>query len=250
MSISTTHLRLRSTAGMGLFYVLLCVLGQCASSSYNLTLYNNNIPKGTRNLLKLDQSLRTIFIIHGWQQSGQLPWVTEMKNAYFQTSSVNVIVLDWSEDASSLTYYPSVYVVPHIGRFLGETIYTLHSMKLIQVEATQLVGFSLGAHIAGIAAQTFTAKSNGTKIKIIVGLEAASPGYEIANEDGRLDATDAEFVQGFHTSEFGLRKPYATVDVYFNYKKIHGCGVKQPSCPWYPGVDVPPHSLYSTGKRF
>ncbi|KAK4878891.1 hypothetical protein RN001_011397 [Aquatica leii] len=229
---------------MGVFCTLLCVLGQCLDTPYKLTLYNHRNLEGTTNLNCLNASLRTVFIIHGWLQSDQQPWIQQMKNAYLDHFLANVVVLDWSEDASSNTYYPSAYKVPEVGNFLGQALYILHHKNLINIKSTQLVGFSLGAHVAGYAGQVFTAKSNGNKIKTIIGLDAASSLFEYTSNERRLDANDAEFVQGFHTSDAGVKKPYATVDVYFNFKILQGCGTRQPSCPTYPGVDVPPNSLF------
>jgi hypothetical protein len=94
-----------------------------------------------------------------------------------------------------------------------------------------VVGFSLGAHIAGYA-------GNGIKgLKRIIGLDPAGPMFACAHPDARLDETDAEFVEVIHTNGdtfnmggAGTLQRLGTVDFYPNGGWIQpGCnrGVPQ-----------------------
>ena len=62
-----------------------------------------------------------------------------------------------------------------------------------------IIGFSLGAHVAGFAGKMI--KSNGRKRKIgrITGLDPANPGFNYDSPLVRLDKSDAKFVDIIHT---------------------------------------------------
>ena len=62
-----------------------------------------------------------------------------------------------------------------------------------------LVGHSLGAHVVGFCAKKLQELGVG-KIKKITGLDPAFPFFELAGVSGRLDKSDAEFVQIIHTN--------------------------------------------------
>lgn len=55
-------------------------------------------------------------------------------------------------------------------------------------------------------------------------MDAAEPLFDESNTTGRLDASDALFVQGIHTSIYGVQYPIGDADYYAND------GVNQPGC--------------------
>lgn len=64
-----------------------------------------------------------------------------------------------------------------------------------------MIGFNLGAHIAGF------------RIGKVIGLDPAGPLFDINDPRTRLDASDAIHVIALHTSDyFGIRRSVATVD--------------------------------------
>ncbi|KAK5638615.1 hypothetical protein RI129_012910 [Pyrocoelia pectoralis] len=194
----------------------------CSTSTgeWTFTLYTNNI-FGTTNLSEANPSAPTIILIHGWQQTGNVTWMTLLKNTYLSRFSIiNVIILDWSKDANML-YEFAASAVPKIGYQLANCIYELKNTNTIEINTLKLVGFSLGAHIAGYAD--------------IVGIEAAGLYFESNPIDQRLDESDADMVQGIHTTVWptGMASRYGKVDVYFNTFS-RGCGIKQPGCPANP----------------
>lgn len=98
----------------------------------------------------------------------------------------------------------------------------MHENDAIRFNELTLVGFSLGAHIAGIAGKSV----RFGKINTIIGLDPAGPMFSIENPENRLDSTDAEYVECIHTNSrltgFGL--PIGHADFYPNG------GFHQPGC--------------------
>ncbi|KAL4705449.1 hypothetical protein ACJJTC_012836 [Scirpophaga incertulas] len=95
----------------------------------------------------------------------------------------------------------------------------------VPLSSIHLIGFSLGAHVAGITGKLVQQKL-GSKIGRITALDPAKPCFLKAS-DYRLGKDDADFVQVVHSSSgvLGLEQPLGHVDVYMN-----GVDVKQPEC--------------------
>ncbi|XP_070537993.1 pancreatic triacylglycerol lipase-like [Ptychodera flava] len=103
-----------------------------------------------------------------------------------------------------------------------------------------LVGFSLGAQVAGYAGQRTPGLGR------ITGLDPAQPYFEYKDPLVRLDPSDAEFVDVIHTDGnsvltlgFGLFQPSGHIDFYPNG------GKKQPGCATFNNTDGQYH--LSTG---
>ncbi|KXJ06654.1 Pancreatic triacylglycerol lipase [Exaiptasia diaphana] len=47
-----------------------------------------------------DSSKRTILIIHGFIEHGQIPWMNRIRHALLTTADLNVIQVDWGRGAS------------------------------------------------------------------------------------------------------------------------------------------------------
>lgn len=89
-----------------------------------------------------------------------------------------------------------------------------------------IIGFSLGAQVAGAAGMIYHKKS-GSKFGRITGLDPAGPGFDPQpNADNKLDKDDAEFVDVIHTcsGKLGITEAVGTADFYVNG------GSKQPEC--------------------
>lgn len=102
-----------------------------------------------------------------------------------------------------------------IGTDVGERISALKN--IIPSNTIHIVGHSLGAHIAGVAARIYTERT-GEKIGRITGLDPAQPCF---NEGARLRGVasgDASYVDIIHTNPgfLGLKEPIGDADFYPN----------------------------------
>ncbi|KAB0791002.1 hypothetical protein PPYR_02802 [Photinus pyralis] len=218
------------------------LLGRCvgllvskSSSDWTFTLHTST-NKSSTDLSDANPSARTVMIIHGWKQNGNLRWIGLMKDAYLSRYPMNVIVLDWSSHAKA-AYGVAARAVPKVGEHVAERIYEWEGGGLVDPISLKVIGFSLGAQIAGHAGQHYRKLTNGTKLRNIVGIEAAGPSFEARGHHQRLDASDALMVQAIHTSTTGMTARYGRVDVYFN-ANAGGCGKQQPACRGDPGVPI------------
>ncbi|KAK4877912.1 hypothetical protein RN001_010418 [Aquatica leii] len=218
-----------------LFFTCVLTIISLTSAEYSFTLYKSSIPAGTTNLDQLDPALPTYIIVHGWHQDSTNPGLLQMKNAYLSLAPANVVIFNWAPDSLTINYFGAAAAVLPAGKVLGHKIATLSSTLKINIKITKLIGFSLGAHVAGVAGKIFKYVTK-TQLEHIVGLEAPIVGFVI--NTNRLNIHDAKFVLAFHTSIFGKIENYGHVDVYFNYNLL-GWGLFQPNCPANPGLNVP-----------
>ncbi|KAK0094962.1 hypothetical protein PV326_009557 [Microctonus aethiopoides] len=170
----------------------------------------------------------TKYISHGWFGHAGLPWIEKMRQNYLNIDDYNVIVVDWSP-LSRLEYTISTQYVPWVGKIIGQMLKFLNTEGSLSFSDVHLVGFSLGAHVFGFAG----AAISGDTARI-TGLDPASPCYGIPllkSEDGRLDPTDAKFVDIIHTDKegYGIRQISGHVDFFPN-----GGDAPQPGCE---GID-------------
>lgn len=69
---------------------------------------------------------------------------------YLTRHDANIITVDWSRVAQN-DYVTAVRGVPVVGRALGDFIAFLHTNFGLSYQNIHLVGFSLGAHLVGVA---------------------------------------------------------------------------------------------------
>lgn len=83
-----------------------------------------------------------------------------------------------------------------------------------------VIGFSLGAHVAGVTGK----RVRSGKIGKIIGLDPAMPLFSMDEPEARLDGTDADYVETVFTSWLGFFIPIGMVNFYPNG------GRTQPMC--------------------
>ena len=149
---------------------------------------------------------------------------------FIHQEDANVIILDWEKGAGT-TYQAAVANTELVGRQLA--LILMDAMNLGgKPKDMHLVGFSLGAHVAGCASELL--KKKNLLLGRITGLDPASPFFRhrlFREMSRKLDASDARLVDVVHTdgSEvftdgFGLLKPMGHIDFFPNG------GRQQPGC--------------------
>ncbi|KAL1462887.1 hypothetical protein WDU94_014691 [Cyamophila willieti] len=163
-------------------------------------------------------------VIHGFQGGRNLPPNTDIRNGYFHKGDYNVIVVDYG----SLVVVPCVDQISWSPSFAGACIaqlayYLSQHPRGVPPEKLHLLGWSIGAHIAGLTANYI---EKGRKLGRITGLDPTIIFYQTNNKTKDLDSTDALFVDVIHTAAgvLGQWGPSGHADYYVNG------GTSQPGC--------------------
>ncbi|KAM3833847.1 lipoprotein lipase-like [Diretmus argenteus] len=173
---------------------------------------------------------QTFAVIHGWAVSGFFAsWVHKLVAALFEREpSANVIVVDWLERAQH-HYSHSAENTRLAGQDVATLINWLEVELKYDLSKLHLLGYSLGAHVAGVAGNLANSKVNR-----ITGLHPAGPHFEYATELHSLSPDDATFVDVLHTNtkgspdlSIGIQRPVGHVDIYPNG------GTEQPGCTFH-----------------
>ncbi|KAI4878628.1 hypothetical protein NFI96_010121 [Prochilodus magdalenae] len=169
---------------------------------------------------------QTFLVIHGWSVAGLFEsWIHKLVSALFEREpNANVIVVDWLDRASH--HYPtSAENTRLVGRDVAKFINWLEGLGY-PLEKLHVLGYSLGAHVAGIAGNL-----SNNKVNRITGLDPAGPTFEHADTRKRLSPDDAKFVDVLHTNtrgtpdlSIGIQRTVGHVDIYPNG------GTFQPGC--------------------
>ncbi|XP_072243639.1 endothelial lipase [Leuresthes tenuis] len=172
---------------------------------------------------------KTIFIIHGWTMSGMFErWMHKLVSAVMQREhEANVVVVDWLPMAQQL-YPDAVNHTNGVGLDIAAMLNWLQDELQLPLKNVHLIGYSLGAHVAGYAG-TYVEGTIGR----ITGLDPAGPMFEGAEEEKRLSPDDADFVDVLHTYtrealgvSIGIQQPIGDIDIYPNGGEVQpGCGL-------------------------
>ncbi|UYV69643.1 PlexA [Cordylochernes scorpioides] len=87
-------------------------------------------------------------LIHGFAGTGTKHWILRMTEALLFNDDINVIVVDWGPGAAMPNYLQAVAHTRLMGRQIALLVGLLGTPTRLH-----LVGFSLGAHVAGYAGQ-------------------------------------------------------------------------------------------------
>ncbi|XP_063241636.1 inactive pancreatic lipase-related protein 1-like [Bacillus rossius redtenbacheri] len=163
-------------------------------------------------------------VIHGFGGGRDLSPSTDMRRAYFQYGEYNVVVADFS----TLVKEPCLSQLEWSPRFCAECIaqfvdYLAAHPRGVPPDRLHLIGYSMGAHIAGLVANHVTASG---KLGRITGLDPTIFIYMGSNRSRDLDPSDAHFVDVIHTGAgvLGQWGPNGHADFYVNG------GTSQPGC--------------------
>ncbi|XP_070296845.1 endothelial lipase [Salvelinus sp. IW2-2015] len=153
-------------------------------------------------------------------------WMRTLVAAVMQREpEANVVIVEWLPMAHQL--YPDAVNHTHqVGLSVATTINWLQEEQQMPLQNVHLIGYSLGAHVAGYAG-TFVRGSVGR----ITGLDPAGPMFEGVGDEKRLSSDDADFVDVLHTYtrealgvSIGIQQPIGDIDIYPNGGDV------QPGC--------------------
>ncbi|KAL8202952.1 UNVERIFIED_CONTAM: hypothetical protein K2H54_032679 [Gekko kuhli] len=180
---------------------------------------------------RFNHTSKTFVVIHGWSVIPLYEsWVAKLVKALYKTEpNSNVIVVDWIDRASQ-HYSISASNTELVGKDLAKFVNWIEEQFAYSMSNVHLLGYSLGAHVAGIAG-----KLANKKISRITGLDPAGANFEYASETRRLSPDDAAFVDVVHTytrgspdRSIGIQKPVGHIDIYPNGGSFQpGCKVTE-----------------------
>uniref|UniRef100_A0A4W4GNW3 PLAT domain-containing protein n=1 Tax=Electrophorus electricus TaxID=8005 RepID=A0A4W4GNW3_ELEEL len=185
---------------------------------------------GKRECLRecgFNASAKTILIIHGWTVRGVFEsWMYQLVAAVRQRElEANLIVVDWLDLAHQL-YPDAVSHTRHVGLSIAALLDWLQDEQQVLLDRVHMIGYSLGAHVAGYAGNFV----QGT-VGRITGLDPAGPMFEGVEAHRRLSPDDADFVDVLHTYtrealgvSIGIQQPIGDIDIYPNGGDV------QPGC--------------------
>ncbi|CAG0898709.1 unnamed protein product [Darwinula stevensoni] len=99
----------------------------------------------------LNVSLPTAVLIHGYMDNGRTSWAVDIKDALLGKGEMNVISVNWERGASHRNYVMPAANSELVGRQVGNLVAALVDMGATY-SSVHIIGFSLGAQVAGHAA--------------------------------------------------------------------------------------------------
>lgn len=158
-------------------------------------------------------TFETKMYIHGWLQKNDNETNFYLPKKYaVRGKRVNFISVDWSSHSFSIPFYPTVVekIAPQVAEYVYQMLQRLIS-KNVDVKKVHLMGFGVGAHIAGLAGKRFDTSS---KIARITGLSPYGPYYNNKTNSERLAKGDADLVDVIHTNmgTFGISQPIGDIN--------------------------------------
>lgn len=195
--------------------------------------YLHYAPNTTRQASALfDIPKYLVVVVHGFYGDSQLPWVRAMRDAFLESAKVNVILVDWAPGSTFPFYMAAAANAALVGRQISVLLQELISQHpwALNAKRVHLVGFSLGAHVAGFCGRHFF-NATGSKIGRITALDAAAPLFQ--GYDQQISKDDASYVDAVHTTagtnvlagQLGVDLPFGDVNFYPNGGRSQpGCG--------------------------
>ncbi|XP_072757849.1 pancreatic triacylglycerol lipase [Anoplolepis gracilipes] len=190
--------------------------------------YGDNLRSIVHSRFNVTKHLKVL--IHGYKGSGSDIGAILGVNLLLDIEDVNVVILDWTRGAGT-TYAAAVANSELVGRQLALILLDTINLGINPIDI-HVIGFSLGAHVAGCASEVL--KRKNLLVGRITGLDPASPFFRhhlFREKSRKLDATDALLVDVIHTDGsqdfadgFGLLKPIGHIDFFPNG------GREQPGC--------------------
>lgn len=139
------------------------------------------------------------FLIHGWNGGGPGS-STGLRREFLANGDYNVIAVDWGAGGNTINYLTARNNVGPTGTAIATLIDNLVLNGFTHHSRVNVVGHSLGAHVAGHTGKA----TRGGRVNAIFGTDAAGPLFNINNPTERLDIEDAVYTENIHTNIEGL----------------------------------------------
>jgi len=169
---------------------------------------------------------RTVFIVHGFMNGENAPWMSSFKDEFLIREDYNVIIVGWSGGSRHVWYPSSATNVRTVGAEIALVANNLLKVGGTTPEKLYCIGHSLGGHACGHAGMR-------SQFHRVTGLDPAGPWFENKPWEIGLNPSSAEHVDAIHTNgepgislvlNLGTMKPLGDVDFYPNG------GGSQPGC--------------------
>ncbi|GJQ82249.1 hypothetical protein Trydic_g19449 [Trypoxylus dichotomus] len=185
------------------------------------------VRKKTTFYKSLNNATNIVIYIHGFAEIPEMGGPNNMKNAYLsRNENYAVVIVDWSELNSFPYYNEAIANVKRVSKTLTKFLESYIEDGVIDIVKVHVIGFGLGAHVAGFIGKYLR---GDLRLPRITGLDPAYKGYYDVNEDQRINAKDADFVDIIHTDggNSGFTKPIGHLDFFPNGGTYH-----QPGCDY------------------
>ncbi|XP_055548517.1 phospholipase A1 member A [Wyeomyia smithii] len=164
-------------------------------------------------------------VIHGFGGGRNLSPSPDMRKAYFIRGNYNIIIVDYGS-AVTEPCLSQIEWAPRFGSLCVSQLvkYLAAHPRGVPPDSMHLIGYSVGAHIAGLVANYLTPEEG--KLGRITGLDPTIFFYAGTNNSRDLDTSDAHFVDIIHTGAgiLGQWSASGHADFYVNG------GTSQPGC--------------------
>lgn len=91
---------------------------------------------------------------------------------------------------------PSYFSASHVSFKIVQFLSFLVEKKISSLDRVNIVGHSMGAHIAGLAGKKLPKNGKYGQIQRIIALDPAAPGFWFLTEDKRFTPSDAVYTEG------------------------------------------------------
>lgn len=108
-------------------------------------------PYDTKTLGLVPSGQPLVIIVHGWGNSLNTQELLNVKDSVIKYANTTVIVTDWSKGAKQPDYVQAARNTELVGHQLAFLVETLRAKHNVDPKNVHLIGFSLGAQVAGFA---------------------------------------------------------------------------------------------------
>jgi len=144
-----------------------------------------------------------IILAHGWNSHGRITekgFGADFADDYLAVGEYNVFSIDWGDLETWANYPQAAARTRPVGEHAAGLVALLAQHTGAGLANIHVIGHSLGAHVAGFLAKRVQGELGLGLLPRLTGLDPAQPLFELAGPGGRVDKSDAEFVEIVHTN--------------------------------------------------